>query len=604
MDFSPCLQPAWLGSSEGGNFLIGRVERRLAAVLAADVVGYSSLVERDEARALELLRSCRKELIEPLVSEHRGRVVKLLGDGLICEFASVVDAVSCAASIQQELSRRAVAAHETDAIRLRIGVSLGDLVVEDGELYGDGINIAARLEQMADPGGLLISGAAHDHLHGRLDHSFEDLGEQQLKNIARPVRVFRLRQGALPGAELPNPPLPDRPSVAVLPFANLSGDPEQGYFADGIVEEITTALARIPRLFVVASGSSFTYRERAVEVRRIGRELGVRYVVEGGVRRAGDRVRITGQLVDAQTGAHLWAERFEGALGEVFDLQDRVAEAVAGAVEPTLRKAEIERARRKPTESLDAYDLYLRALPHTYAMTPEDNAEALRLLGRATTLDPRYAAANGLLAWCHEQRCLRGWSEDSGADREAAEAAARRALATADDDTTALALGGFVLSVLAHEHETALDALGRAVQLNPNSALALGFSALVHCFASDYGVAADLARRSLRLSPVDPMRYLPLLALAYADYFSGRFEEGAAHARMMIQASPEFENGYAILIACLVELRRSDEVQATLRRLLAVSPGFCVSRRRRAAWRDVAAFERYLDALRRAGLPD
>jgi adenylate cyclase len=584
-----------------------RFERRLAAILAADVVGYSSLMERDEDRTLERLRAHRRELIDPLLAKHRGRIVKLMGDGALCEFASVVDAVRCAVLIQQGMVEREAEVPEAERIRFRIGINLGDVIHEaDGDLYGDGVNVAVRLEQLAEPGGIVISGTAFDHLRGELGCTFAFLGEQHLKNIERPVRAYRMILGSGDAQPLERPalPLPDKPSLAVLPFDNLSGDPEQGYFADGIVEDIITALSRTRWLFVIARNSSFAYRGKAVDVRQVGRELGVRYVLEGSVRKASERVRITGQLIDASSGAHLWAERFDGTLADVFELQDRVAEGVAGAIEPTLRGAEIERARRKPTESLDAYDLYLRALPHLVTPTAESNREALRLLDRALALDPDYAAALGFKAWCHLNAYLRSWAGDDAAERTAGEQAARRALAAGQDDPTALASGGFVLSLLAHDHEAGLAALSRAVTLNPNSALAFGASSLVHCFAGDYGTAVEHGQRALRLSPFDPLGYRPLIALAYAHLFTGRHEEAAAYAARAVQANPGFDISHALLVASLVELGRLEEAREAASRLMATFPTFRIARRRRAGFRDTARFEAYLAALRRAGLPD
>jgi len=583
-----------------------RVERRLAAVLAADMVGYSRLMERDEQGTLERLKARRRELVGPLVAAHRGRIVKLMGDGALVEFASVVDAVACAVAVQGGMAEREAGVPEAERIRFRIGVNLGDVIVEGTDLLGDGVNVAARLEQLAEPDGVVISGTAFDQLRGGFGWTFAPLGEQHLKNIERPVRVYRmvLGGGARP-PERPALPLPDKPSLAVLPFDNLSGDPEQGYFADGIVEDITTALARVSGLFVIARNSSFAYRDKAVDVRQIGRELGVRYVLEGSVRKAGERVRITGQLIDAQSGAHLWAERFDGTLADVFDLQDRVAEGVAGAIEPTLRGAEIERARRKPTGSLDAYDLYLRAIPHLLTLTAEDNREALRLLEQALALDPNYAVALGLKAWCHLDACLRSWADDDAdAERAAGERAARQALATGQDDPRALASGGFVLSLLAHDHDAGLRALGRAVALNPNSALAFGASAVVRCFAGDYGTAVEHGQRALRLSPFDPLSFRPLLALAYAHLFTGRHEEAAAYAERAVQANPGFDASHALLVGSLVELGRLDEAREAAGRLMAAFPTFRVARLHQAGFRDTGRFEAYLAALRQAGLPD
>ena len=582
-----------------------RIERRLAAIMAADVVGYSALMERDEDLTLTHLKAHRREFIEPLIAEHRGRVVKLMGDGALCEFASVVDAVRCAVLIQQGMAERERDRTEAERILFRIGINLGDVVVEDGDLYGDGVNVAARLEQLAEAGGVVISGTAFDHLRGELGCTFVPVGEQRLKNIERPVRAYRM---VLAGGSGPPEravlPLPDKPSLAVLPFENLSGDPEQGYFADGIVEDIITALSRARWLFVIARNSSFAYRGKAFDVRQVGRELGVRYVLEGSVRKAGERVRITGQLIDAWSGTHLWAERFEGVLADVFELQDRVAEGVAGAIEPTLRGAEIERAWRKPTESLDAYDLYLRALPHVFTTMAEGVREALRLLDRALVLDPGYAAALGFKAWCHLQSHLHGWTGDSEAERATGEQAARRAVALGRDDPTALALGGLVVSLLARDHEAGLAALGRAVALNPSSALAFGASALVHCFAGDYGTAIEHGRRALRLSPFDSLAYRPLIALAFAHLFTDRHEEAAEYAARAIQANPGLDVSHTILVASLVELGRLEEARAAAGQLMAAFPTFRIAQRRRAGVRDTARFEAYLAALRRAGLPD
>src|SRR5438477_2995437 len=400
-----------------------RVERRLAAILAADVAGYSRLMGRDEAGTLARLKALRRELIDPMVAEHKGRIVKTTGDGLLIAFPTLVEAVACAITVQSGMGSRNAATPEDRRIEFRVGINSGDIIVEDGDIHGDGVNIAARLEGVAEPGGICVSAIVHDQVRDRLDCVFEDLGEQSLKNIVRPVRVYRLRPEIGPRASRPlsgvdaagtaavQPaalPLPDKPSIAVLPFQNMSGDPEQEYFVDGMVEEIITALSRIRWLFVIARNSSFTYKGQAVDVKRVGRELGVRYILEGSVRKAGQRVRISGQLIDTETGTHLWANRFDGCLEDVFDLQDELTMSVVGAIEPTLRKAEIERARRKRPESLDAYDFYLRALPFASTAMPEDAEKALPLLEQAIQLDPDYSVAHALIAWCHEQRYLRG----------------------------------------------------------------------------------------------------------------------------------------------------------------------------------------------------
>jgi TolB-like protein len=363
--------------------------RRLAAILAADVAGYSRLMGADEEGTLERLKALRREVLDPKIAEHRGRIVKTTGDGLLGEFASVVDAVRCAVEIQQAMPKQNTGVAVDNRIELRIGINLGDVIVEGDDLYGDGVNIAARIEALADAGGVFVSNTVHDQVRDRLPFVFEDLGEQQVKNITRPVRVYQVRDAGIAAKSPPTQtmPLPDKPSIAVLPFANMSGDPEQKYFADGMVEEMITALSRIRWLFVIARNSSFTYKGQAIDVKQIGRELGVRYVLEGSVRKAGGRVRITAQLIDATNGTHLWADRFDGSLEDVFDLQDKVATNVAGAIEPALQTAETARSARRPTSDLTAYDLYLRVLAMVMSSGTQI-PDALRLLEGAIERDP------------------------------------------------------------------------------------------------------------------------------------------------------------------------------------------------------------------------
>jgi TolB-like protein/class 3 adenylate cyclase len=465
-----------------------RVDRRLAAILAADVAGYSRLMGADEEGTLERLKALRRELLDPKIAEHHGRIVKTTGDGLLVEFASVVDAVRCAVAVQQVMPERDTSVAAQRRIELRIGINLGDVIVEGDDLYGDGVNIAARIEALADAGGVFVSNTVHDHVRDRLPFVFEDLGEQQVKNIARPVRVYRVRTAlthpaaSAPGSPLsriagegaerqgreagegrasaaPVLPLPDKPSIAVLPFANISGDPEQEYFADGMVEEIITALSRIRWLFVIARNSTFTYKGQAVDVKQVGRKLGVRYVLEGSVRKSSKRVRITAQLIDALNGAHLWVDRFDGSLEDVFDLQDKVASSVAGVIEPALQTAEIARSANRPTNDLTAYDLYLRALANFPWLRKEQLLQAHDLLAQAIARDPRYGLA---LAWagvCHFRLCLDGWAEDPVASRHEAIALAEQALAVADDDAGVLANAALVLGKVrgGHQHGYCAD---------------------------------------------------------------------------------------------------------------------------------------------------
>src|SRR6202521_2781761 len=375
--------------------------RRLAAILAADVAGYSRLMGADEEGTHERLKAHRRALVDPKITEHRGRIVKTTGDGMLVEFASVVDAVRCAVEVQRGMAERNAEVPQEQRIEFRIGINVGDIILDGGDIFGDGVNVAARLEGLAEPGGICLSGDAQRQVRGKLDVVFEDAGEQRLKNIAWPVRVFRVRPAGAAANARPALALPDKPSIAVLPFQNLSGDPEQEYFADGMVEDIITALSRFRNLFVISRNSSFTYKGHAVDVKQVGRELGVRYVLEGSVRKAANRVRITAQLIDAATGAHLWADRFDGGLEDIFSLQDQVTASVVGAIAPKLEQAEIERAKRKPTESLDAYDYYLRGIASVNLGTRDANAEALRLFYRASELDPDFATAYGMAAWCY-----------------------------------------------------------------------------------------------------------------------------------------------------------------------------------------------------------
>src|SRR6266436_3015492 len=582
-----------------------RVERKLAAILAADVAGYSRLMGVDEEGTLARLKAHRRELIDPRIAEHRGRIVKTTGDGLLVEFASPVEAVRCASEIQTAMREREGSLPEDRRIEIRVGINLGDVIIDEDDVYGDGVNIAARLEALADPGGVVISSAVFEQVRDRVPDSFEDLGDQQVKNIARPVRVYRLAQLPTPASPtVMSPlPLPDKPSIAVLPFQNMSGDPEQEYFADGMVEEIITALSRIRWLFVIARNSTFTYKGQAVDVKQVGRELGVRYVLEGSVRKGGGRVRITAQLIDALTGTHLWADRFEGSLEDVFELQDRVAISVAGVIEPTLRQAEIERARRKRPESLDAYDLYLRALPFAYTSMSEDADKALGFLEQAIKLEPDFAVAHAIIAWCQEQRYMRGGlAEDA---RATALHHARLAIAMGGDDSTALAIAGLVIGFLEpSEYEIAVSAFDRALALSNSSALALGFSAATRAWHGESAIAIEQAERALRLSPFDAMSNIRYMAIAIAHFVAGRFEEAAAAASRAIQANPRFSPPYWMRAAALANLGRIDDAEAIAQQLLEVQPHFTIGSITAAPFANREILDALGDALRRVGLPE
>jgi adenylate cyclase len=580
------------------------MQRRLTAILAADVVGYSRLMGADEAGTLSALKAIQSELIERKITEHQGRIVKLTGDGILAEFPSVVNAVTCATEIQRRLQERNPDLPEDRRIEFRIGVNLGDVIIEGDDIFGDGVNIAARLEALAEPSGICISAIVHDQVQGKLDCEFDDIGEQSLKNINRPVRVYRVREASVASdGAAKTLPLPDKPSIAVLPFVNLSGDPEQDYFADGMVDEIITALARIRWLFVIARNSTFAYKGRAIDAKRIGRELGVRYLLEGSVRKSSGRVRITAQLINAIKGTHLWADRFEGLLEEVFELQDKIAISVAGVIEPALRQAEIERARRKRPDSLDAYDLYLRALPHAFTAMPEDADKALTLLVKAIELEPDFAVAHAIVAWCHEQQYLRGGLQEK--TRTAALRHARHAMSAGSDDAVALATAGFVIAAAGRDYETAITAFDRSFALSSSSALALGFSSIVRAWMGDDAIAVDHANRALRLSPFDPLIYLPYVGLAYAHFATCRFEEAAAAARLASQSNPRFSVPHMLNAAALAMLGRTEQATAAVDRLLEVQPGTTVATAVISARclnpKHIDALE---NALREAGLPE
>jgi adenylate cyclase len=584
--------------------------RRLAAILAADVAGYSRLMGEDEAGTARTLREHRAA-VDPLIAEHGGRIVKTTGDGLLIEFSSVVGAVQCAIALQRLMTKRNADVPGERRMDLRIGVHLGDVLVEGDDIIGDGVNIAARLEGIAEPGGICISEDAFRQVRGKLDAEFDDIGEQSLKNIARLLRVYRYC--ALPAAATESPvtalPLPDKPSLAVLPFQNLSGDPEQEYFADGMVEEITTAISRLPWLFVIARNSSFAFKGKAVDVKQVARELGVRYVLEGSVRKAGNRVRITGQLIDTATGAHIWADRFDGALDDIFELQDRVASNVVGAIEPRLRRSEIERAARKPTESLDAYDLYLRALAEYHKFTAEGMRQALPLLRRALAIDPAYAPAAALIGLCrHLQRDHGLGGAVSDADVADSVRLARNAIAVGKDDPDVLWMAGFVLTVFAGEHARAATVIDRALALNPNSAHAWMHSGLVSCFRNQPGRAIEALQRAMRLSPLDPQGPGLKSALAFAHCSAGRYEEAVEWADRALHEHPRFDPAMGVRVVSCAHLGRIDEARAWLKRRLELRPGWSTI----TEWKKNAAVRiaspeilaLYEDALRKAGLPE
>jgi adenylate cyclase len=569
--------------------------------LAADVVGFSRLMGLDELGALASLKSLRSELIDPKITEHKGRVFKATGDGVLVEFPSVVNAVACAVDIQRGILPRNADLPDSKKINLRIGINLGDVIVEGEDVFGDGVNVAARLEALAPVGGVAMSATVHDHLGKRLDLSFEDQGEQSLKNIDRPVRVYVVRLGGEPAR--PALPLPDKPSIAVLPFQNMSGDSEQEYFADGIVEEIITALSRVRWLFVIARNSSFTYKGRAVDVKQVGHELGVRYVLEGSVRKGGNRVRITGQLIDVSTGAHIWADRFEGELSNVFDLQDQVTASVVGAIEPRLEQAEIERAKRKPTESLDAYDHYLRGLAGVHKWTREGNSEALSHFKRATELDPNFASAFGMAARCYSQRTGFAWVIDRAQEVADAERLARRAAELGKDDAMALSAGGNALIIVVGNIEDGTAMIDRALQLNPNLAWGWLSSSFARLMLGEPEVAIDHASRAMRLSPQDPQMFAMEIAIAVAHLSAGRFDQALSWAEKAVQERSNFFVGTCVVAASAALAGKLAQAEKAMVRLRELNPALRISNLKdMQPFRRPEHLARLSEGLRMAGL--
>lgn len=570
------------------------MQRRLAAILAADVAGYSRLIGADEEGTLLRLRMLFQRTVRPGIAAHGGRVFKLMGDAVLAEFPSAVDAVRCAVALQAE-----VTACEAEDLRLRIGVHLGDVVVEGSDLLGDGVNVAARLEGEALPGGIALSAAVAEAVLGRVPQPLQDLGERRLKNIERPIRVF-----AIGGAAAPvHPALPDKPSLVVLPFQNMSGDAEQEYFADGMVEDITTALSRIRWLFVIARNSAFTYKGRAVDVRQVGRELGVRYVVEGSVRRAGDRVRITAQLVEAEAGRHIWADRFDGTLSDVFDLQDRVTEAIAGMIEPHLLRSEITRAQRSGTTNANAHDHFLRGLGHLHESTRDGYEAAYPCFVAATRADPSFAAAFAMAAVARLLlRTLGGVPRNSPEEAEALHLA-RTAAEKGRHDPTALCGAGATITYLGQAPELGIDLLRRACELNPGDAMAWRWRAYAENCLGRPEDAVVSYERALRLSPEDPFRAQCLQGIAQAHLQAGRAGPALQWAERAVADTPGNPHLRRIRIVALVQCGRIDEARSEMAEVLRLAPGTRIGDII-GPYRNPAFLSVMTESYRMAGMPD
>jgi adenylate cyclase len=572
------------------------VQRKLAAILAADVVGYSRLMAENEADTFDRLRAHRKELFEPEIAKHHGRIFKLMGDGLLAEFGSVVDAIECAVVLQREMTRRNDGLPNDRRIDLRIGINLGDVIVEGEDRHGDGINIAARLQELAEPGGLAVSGTAYDHLHGKVGIALEFAGEQQVKNIARPVRVYRARLEGTSTAPRATLALPDKPSIAVLPFQNLSGDPEQRYFGDGLVEDIITELSRFRSLFVIARNSSFVFRGEPIDIAEVGRRLGVQYVLEGSIRRAGNRVRITVQLIDAPNGAHLWAERYDRELEDIFAVQDEVVRTVVSTVAGRVEAAGAQVAKRKPPDSLAAYDFLLRGLEQLNLVGEDHNAEARRLFEKAVELDPQYAAAHAYLALTIY---VQWTSSRAPGELDRALASARHALALDENDSRCHRILGGIYEQL-RDFDRAEFHSERSIALNPNDALAtLWRGGLLRCLGrAEEGV--DWVRKAMRLNPYHPNWYWS--SLARMLHTAGHYAEAlAAYGR--IADRPSYYHAY--VAACHAELGQMGEARAHAALALETRPEFSIKAwGERLTFKNEVDLQRFLNGLRKAGLPE
>jgi TolB-like protein len=586
-----------------------KVPRRLAAILAADIAGYSALMGADEAETVRDLKE-HQAVILPMIKEYGGRIIDTAGDGILAEFSSVVNAAECAVAIQRTMAQRNAEVEEARRMLFRIGINQGDVVFDDSRVYGDGVNVAARLENLAEPGGICISRKVYEDINGKMQLAFVDLGEQQLKNIAQPVRVYRVlgeHIAAVRATARPALALPDKPSIAVLPFTNMSGDPEQEYFADGMVEEIITGLSRFRWLFVIARNSSSTYKGRAADVKQVGRELGVRYLLEGSVRKSSNRVRIAGQLIDASSGTHLWADRFEGAMEDVFELQDQVSASVVGAIAPRLERAEIERARRKPTESLDAYDLFLRGLANVYKWTREGNDEALCLFYQAVERDPDFSAAYAAAADCFSRRKSFGWVIDREQEVVEARRLAGRAVQLCKDDAIVLCQAGFVLAYVARELDDGEAFIDRALLINPNLALGWVASGWIKVWLGEPDRAVEHFAHAMRLSPIDPNLFLMQQGMTHAHFFAGRHDEALSWAKRALRDQPNSLTALRMAAASCALAGRDEEAERLMVRSLEIDPALRVSglsvnvmgpHRRPEYW------TKYVDALRKAGLPE
>ena len=585
-----------------------RVDRRLAAIFAGDIAGYSRLMGVDEEGTMRQLKAHRKQLVDPKITEHRGRVVKTTGDGMLVEFVSVVDAVRCAVDIQRGMAERNSEVPPDKRIEFRVGINVGDIISDSNDIYGDGVNVAARLEALADPGGIMVSRTVYDQVRDKLSFGFEDLGEQNVKNIAHPIGVHRvsLAEGAPPATfkstAAAEPSTANRPSIAVLPFANMSGDPEQEYFADGISEDIITGLSKLRWFFVIARNSSFIYKGKALDVKRAARELGVRYVLEGSVRKGGNRVRITAQLIDAATNNHIWADRYDGDLTDVFALQDEITKKVVAAIEPKLLEAEGIRSQNRSPEDLGAWDMVIHANSLFWRLTKDEGEAAIAMLRGAVERYPNYAPAQSMLAFMMLVQGYLGWS---GVERESlvkqAGVLATRAAELDDSDPWAHLALGYVAYTM-RRTDQAVEEFHRALDLNPNFAAAHGYLGLALALDGQSDQAIVHLKQAILMSPHDPQNAVFNMGLAGAHYLAGRYNEAVGFGRTALQLRHGWTGAHRVYVASLAQAGQIDEARSALARLKELHPEMSIAWIERNVPYTSSQMPKFIEGMRKAGL--
>jgi TolB-like protein len=586
-----------------------KIERRLAAIVFADVAGFSRLMEQDEVNTMLRWRDFRNDVLGPKVAEHRGRLIRIVGDALFLEFQSAVDAVTWSQDVQRFIGELSPTAGE-ETLKLRIGINVDDVIVDEDDLHGDGVNIAARIQQLANPGEIVVTESVRDYIRNKLSVEFHDLGEHALKNIRRPVRIYRLGAATGPGTGgsvqiTPYRAWANRPAIAVLPFRNLSGNPQEEYFGEGIVEDIISSLSRSRSVFVIARNSTLSYRDRRVDERQIGSELGVRFILDGSVRRHQTTLRIDCKLIEASQKRVIWAERFDGSIEELFEFQDGIARTTVATIEGRVYQAEAERVLHKPTESLDAYDLVLRSLPYFYTFSDADLAQARGLLDRAIAIDPRYAQAHAYKAWLYVLMIGEEFLRSGVGDVHVAEQAAHQGLALDPEDAFVLAVAAHVESFLCKRPEAGLELFERALLVNESSAFAWGMSAATYAYLGSPDQALERLRNAWRLSPFDPLNFVFCTVAGIADFIAGRLDQAVTWLRKARRENPRFRATHRTLASALAHLGRTDEAHTVAAELLRLEPDFRVSSF--VSWyplRRPADLERLAEGLRLAGLPD